>query len=93
MTSRSPLTIRMTVNDKAISARMIDSLTARDFAALLPMTSEAIPEPGVIVLGRVTAGVIALDVQGPVTVQFQLPGQDRAEYPQSNSQNLSGPKP
>lgn len=113
--------IRLTVNEKSITARLVDSTTARDFASLLPLTltmndlfgrekfghlpraisnegkhthnyalgelaywppgpdvavfyrhdGEAIPAPGIIVIGRVTSGLDALSVRGAVIVRFE----------------------
>ena len=113
--------IRLTVNDKSITARLIDSPTARDFVSLLPLTltmndlfrrekfghlpraisnegkhthryalgeiaywppgpdvavfyrhdGEAIPEPGIVVIGKVLSGIDAFSVRGAMTVRFE----------------------
>jgi hypothetical protein len=114
--------LRLTVNDKNLSARVIDSPTARDFIALLPLTitmndlfkrekfgnlsrsistdgkrthiyalgdiaywppgpdvaiyydhdGERIPDPRIIVIGKVTSGLNTLDVPGAVSVIIEL---------------------
>ncbi len=114
--------IQLTVNDKRIAARLIDSPTARDFISLLPLTltmndlfkrekfghlpraisnegkhthayalgdiaywspgpdiavyyhhdGERIPDPGVIVIGRIASGLEALNVPGSVKVTMEL---------------------
>lgn len=43
-----------------------------DLAMFYRHDGESIPEPGIIVLGKVTSGLEALDVRGPVTVRFEL---------------------
>jgi hypothetical protein len=114
--------IRLKVNDKTITATMIDSKTTRDFIALLPLTlamndlfrrekyahlpktistvgarahtyevgeivywspgpdvaiyyrqdGEKIPNPGIIVIGKIDSGVEALNVTGSVKVTIEL---------------------
>jgi hypothetical protein len=114
--------IRLMVNDKTVSARVIDSPTARDFIALLPLTvtmndlfrrekfarlprpistggnhthtyalgdiaywppgpdvaiyydhdGERIPDPGIIVIGKVSSGLNALNLPGAVKVSIEL---------------------
>jgi hypothetical protein len=127
--------IQLKVNDRIVSARIIDGPTARDFIKLLPLTltmndlfkrekfgslpleisndgkhthsyalgdiaywppgpdvavfyrhdGEAIPEPGIIVLGKVTSGLEALKVRGPVTVRFEIVDKQAAESQRSSS--------
>jgi len=110
------------VGDKALTATLIDSKTAKDFVSLLPLTltmndlfgrekfghlprpistegkrthtyevgdiaywspgpdvaiyyrndGEKIPEPGIIVIGKIDSGVAALDVAGSVKVTIEL---------------------
>jgi hypothetical protein len=114
--------LRLTVNDKTLSARVIDSPTARDFIALLPLTvtmndlfkrekfghlprsistdgkrthtyalgdiaywppgpdvaiyynhdGERIPDPGIIVIGKVSSGLNTLNVPGAVSITIEL---------------------
>jgi hypothetical protein len=114
--------IRLTVNDKIITAKVIESPTARDFISLLPLTltmndlfkrekfghlpraistdgkhthtyalgdiaywspgpdiaiyyhydGERIPDPGVIVIAKIGAGLGVLDVSGAVKVTMEL---------------------
>jgi hypothetical protein len=132
--------IQLKVNDRIVSARIIDGPTARDFIELLPLTvtmndlfkrekfgslpreisndgkhvhsytlgdiaywppgpdvavfyrhdGDAIPEPGIIVLGKVTSGLEALKVRGPVTVRFDLVDKQVAESQRSTSLAISG---
>lgn len=113
--------IRLTVNGRVLTARMIDSPTAKDLIALLPLTlrmndlfkrekyghlphplsadskhthryalgdisywspgpdvaiyydhdGERIPDPGVIVIGKITAGLEAFKVPGPGEVTME----------------------
>jgi hypothetical protein len=114
--------VRITVAGKSIVATLADSVAARDFASLLPLTlamndlfrrekfaplpraiseqgkrtndyavgtigywppgpdvaifyrqdGERIPDPGLIVLGRVKAGIEALDVPGAIEATIEL---------------------
>jgi hypothetical protein len=114
--------IRLTVNDKTITAKVIESPTARDFISLLPLTltmndlfkrekfghlprtistdskhahtyalgdiaywspgpdiaiyyhydGERIPDPGVVVIAKIGAGLDVLDVSGAVKVTMEL---------------------
>ena len=114
--------IQLTANGRTLTARMIDSPTARDFVTLLPLTltmsdlfnrekfghlqraiyqegkrthryslgdiaywspgpdvaifyrhdGERIPDPGVIVLGKIGSAVEALNVSGSVKVTMEL---------------------
>jgi hypothetical protein len=64
-----------------------------DIAVFYRHDGETIPEPGLIVLGKVTAGLHAFDVPGAVVVHFELLDQDRADDPPPISQNLSGAQP
>jgi len=114
--------IRLRVNDKIITATMIDSKTTRDFISLLPLTlamndlfrrekyahlpkaistegarahtyevgeiaywppgpdvaiyyrqdGERIPNPGIIVIGKIDSGVESLNVAGSVKVTIEL---------------------
>ena len=114
--------IRLSVNDKTLIAKLVDSATTRDFVELLPLTipmndlfrrekfghlpraissdgkhtrsyalgniaywppgpdiavfyrhdGELIPDPGIIVIGKVSAGLEALDVRGSVKVTFAV---------------------
>jgi hypothetical protein len=114
--------IRIKVEDKVVTATLIDSETTRDFISLLPLTltmndlfrrekfahlpraistggkrahtyevgdvaywppgpdvaifyrhdSQEIPEPGIIVIGRIDSGVEALNVPGSVKVTVEL---------------------
>lgn len=114
--------IRLKVNDKIITATMIDSKTARDFISLLPLTltmndlfhrekfghlpkaistagvrahtyevgeivywspgpdvaifyrhdGQKIPDPGIIVIGKIDSGVESLNVAGSVKVTIEL---------------------
>src|SRR5213596_203974 len=114
-TNRTPaMKIRLSVNNKVLTATLADNKTARDFISLLPLTltmndlfgrakyarlpraisqegkrthtyqigdlaywspshdvgvyyrpdGEKIPEPGIIVIGKIDSGVEALNVQG-----------------------------
>jgi hypothetical protein len=126
-TNASPLKaqsmkIRLKVEDKVMTATLIDSKTTRDFVSLLPLTmtmndlfqrekfahlprpiseegkrthtyevgqviywspardvaiyyrndGEKIPNPGIIVIGKIESGVAALDVPGSVKVTIEL---------------------
>jgi len=122
-TNRTPaMKIRLSVNDKVLTATLADNKTARDFISLLPLTltmndlfgrekyarlpraisqegkrtrtyqigdlaywspshdvavyyrqdDEKIPEPGIIVFGKIDSGVAALDVAGSVKVTIEL---------------------
>ena len=114
--------IRLTVNGKILTARVIDSPTAKDFIGLLPLTltmndlfkrekfghlpraisedgkhahtyalgdisywspgpdvaiyyhhdGERIPDPGVIVIGKIASGLEAFNVPGSVKVTMEL---------------------
>ncbi|MDD2366696.1 MAG: cyclophilin-like fold protein [Desulfuromonadaceae bacterium] len=116
------MNIRLRVNDKIITATMIDSKTTREFISLLPLTlnmndllsrekyahlpkaistagkrsftyavgdivywspgpdvaiyyrqdGERIPNPGIIVIGKIDSGVESLNVAGPVKVTIEL---------------------
>ena len=122
-TNRTPaMKIRLSVNNKVLTATLADNKTARDFISLLPLTltmndlfgrekyarlpraisqegkrthtypnwrpaywspshdvavyyrqdDEKIPEPGIIVFGKIDSGVAALDVAGSVKVTIEL---------------------
>ena len=125
-TKASPLKpsmkIRLKIEDKVLTATLIDSKITRDFVSLLPLTlkmndlfrreqfvhlpraiseegkrthtyeigqvvywspgpdvaiyyrndGEKIPNPGIIVIGKVDSGVTALDVAGSVKVAIEL---------------------
>jgi len=122
-TNRTPaMKIRLSVNNKVLTATLADNKTARDFISLLPLTltmndlfgrekyarlpraisqegkrthtyengdlaywspshdvavyyrqdGEKIPEPGIIVIGKIDSGVAALDVAGSVKVTIEL---------------------
>jgi hypothetical protein len=64
-----------------------------DLAVFYRHDGEAIPEPGIIVLGKVTSGLESLDVPGPVTVRFEVLDKSTAEHPRPTSLNLSGELP
>ena len=64
-----------------------------DLAVFYRHDGEAIPEPGIIVLGKVTSGLDAFDVPGLVTARFELLDKATAEHPRSTSFNLSGELP
>jgi hypothetical protein len=126
MISSLPTTLHLTVNGNAVTARLIDSPTARDFIRLLPLTlpmndlfnrekfghlpralantgksvhryavgeiaywppgpdiavfyrhdGESIPDPGVIVIGKVNSGIEAFGLRGAATVRFELSDHD-----------------
>jgi hypothetical protein len=117
----NPMKIRLTVNDKALTATLTDSEAIRDFITLLPLTltmndlfrrdkfahlpraiskegkrtrtyevgdiaywsagpdvaifnrhdGQRIPNPGIIVMGKLDSGAEALDVPGSVRLRFQ----------------------
>ncbi len=119
--------IRLSVNDKVLTATLADNKTARDFISLLPLTltmndlfgrekyarlpraisqegkrtrtyqigdlaywspshdvavyyrqdGEKIPEPGIIVIGKIDSVVAALDVAGSVKVTIELHDEGR----------------
>jgi quercetin dioxygenase-like cupin family protein len=121
--------ITLRVNDKILTATLIDSPTARDFASLLPLTltmkdlfdrekyarlpreisdrgerrttyevgqlvywspgpdvaiyyrqdGERIPEPGVIVIGKIDAGIDELLLKGPAKVRMELATDNQVE--------------
>ena len=122
-TNRTPaMKIRLSVNNKVLTATLADNKNARDFISLLPLTltmndlfgrekyarlpraisqegkrthtyqigdlaywspshdvavyyrqdGEKIPEPGIIVIGKIDSGVAALDVAGSVKVTIEL---------------------
>ncbi len=122
-TSRTPaMKIRLSVNNKVLTATLADNKTARDFISLLPLTltmndlfgrekyarlpraisqegkrthtyeigdiaywspgpevaiyyrqdGDKIPEPGIIVIGKMDSGVEALNVPGYVKVTIEL---------------------
>ncbi len=122
-TNRTPaMKIRLSVNNKVLTATLADNKTARDFISLLPLTltmndlfgrekyarlpraisqegkrthtyqigdlaywspshdvavyyrqdGDKIPEPGIIVIGKIDSGVAALDVAGSVKVTIEL---------------------
>jgi hypothetical protein len=56
-----------------------------DVAVFYRHDGEAIPEPGIIVLGKVTSGLEALKVRGPVTVRFEIVDKQAAESQRSSS--------
>lgn len=114
--------LRLTANGRTFTARLIDSVTTRDFVSLLPLTltmsdlfnrekfgqlpraisqegkhthayslgdiaywspgpdvaiyyqhdGERIPDPGVIVIGKIGSDVAALNVRGSVKVTMEL---------------------
>jgi hypothetical protein len=114
--------IRLKIEDKILTATLIESKTSRDFVSLLPLTltmndlfrrekfahlpraiseegkrihtyevgqvvywspgpdvaifyrhgGEKIPNPGIIVIGKIDSGVAALDVAGSVKVTIEL---------------------
>jgi hypothetical protein len=64
-----------------------------DLAVFYRHDGEAIPEPGIIVMGKVTSGLESFDVPGPLTVHFARLDQSTAEHPQSTSLNLPGELP
>lgn len=114
--------IQIHVGDRALTAKLFDNETARDFASLLPLTlnmkdlfrrekfghlpkaiseggnrmytyevgqliywsagpdlavfyrhdGQRIPDPGLIVIGKINSGIEALNVPGSVTVSFEL---------------------
>ena len=114
--------IRVRIGDNALTATLIDSKTARDFVALLPLTltmndlfgrekfahlpraistegkrthiyqlgdiaywspgpdvaiyyqhdGEKIPDPGIIVIGKLDSGVDAFNVPGAVEIKIEL---------------------
>jgi hypothetical protein len=118
----SAVKIKLTIDNKILTATLADNATARDFASLLPLTltmndlfrrekfghlpraildkgkrthtyqigdlaywspshdvavyyrqdGEKIPEPGIIVIGKIDSGVAALDVAGSVKVTMEL---------------------
>jgi hypothetical protein len=61
-----------------------------DVAVFYRHDGEAIPEPGIIVLGKVTSGLEALKVRGPVTVRFEIVDKQAAESERSASLAISG---
>ena len=122
-TNRTPaMKIRLSVNNKVLTATLADNKTARDFISLLPLTltmndlfgrekyarlpraisqegkrthtyeigdiaywspgpdvaiyyrqdGDKIPEPGIIVIGKIDSGVEALNVAGSVKVTIEL---------------------
>ena len=118
----SAVKIKLTIDNKILTATLADNATARDFASLLPLTltindlfrrekfghlpraisdkgkrthtyqigvlaywspshdvavyyrqdGEKIPEPGIIVIGKIDSGVAAFDVAGSVKVTIEL---------------------
>jgi len=131
--------IRLTIGEKALTAKLSNSATARDFASLLPLTlkmndlfqrekyahlpralsnggthtqtyalgdiaywspgpdvavfyrhdGEVIPDPGIIVLGRVASGLETLKGRDALKVKFELiePAEaGEAPRPQSRSE-------
>ena len=118
----SVVKIKLTIDNKILTATLADNATARDFASLLPLTltmndlfrrekfghlsraisdkgkrthtyqigdlaywspshdvavyyrqdGEKIPEPGIIVIGKIDSGVAAFDVAGSVKVTIEL---------------------
>jgi len=118
----SAVKIKLTIDNKILTATLADNATARDFASLLPLTltmndlfrrekfghlsraisdkgkrthtyqigdlaywspshdvavyyrqdGEKIPEPGIIVIGKIDSGVEALNVAGSVKVTMEL---------------------
>src|SRR5437867_12801163 len=122
---KSGMKIRLKIEDKVLTATLIDSKTTRDFVSLLPLTlkmndlfrrekfahlpravseegkrthtyevgqvvywspgpdvaifyrndGEKIPNPGIIVIGKVDSGVEVLDVVGSVKVAVELVGE------------------
>src|SRR5216117_4143956 len=119
---KSGMKIRLKIEDKVLTATLIDSKTTRDFVSLLPLTlkmndlfrrekfghlpraiseegkrthtyeigqvvywspgpdvaifyrndGEKIPNPGIIVIGKLDSGVAALDVTGSLKVTIEL---------------------
>jgi hypothetical protein len=47
-----------------------------DFAVFYRHDGESIPDPGVIVIGRVTSGIEAFGARGAATVRFELSDHD-----------------
>jgi len=128
-TNASPLKpsmkIRLKIEDKVLTATLVDSKTTRDFVSLLPLTltmndlfrrekfahlpraiseegkrthtyevgqvvywspgpdvaifyrndGAKIPNPGIIIIGKIDSGVAALDVAGSVKVTIELQGE------------------
>ena len=118
----SAVKIKLTIDNKILTATLADNATARDFASLLPLTltindlfrrekfghlsraisdkgkrthtyqigvlaywspshdvavyyrqdGEKIPEPGIIVIGKIDSGVAALDVASSVKITIKL---------------------
>ena len=118
----SAVKIKLTIDNKILTATLADNATARDFASLLPLTltmndlfrrekfshlpraisdkgkrmhtyqigdlaywspshevavyyrqdGEKVPEPGIIVIGKIDSGVAVLDVAGSVKVTIEL---------------------
>src|SRR6266516_4136227 len=118
----SAVKIKLTIDNKILTATLADNATARDFASLLPLTltmndlsrrekfshlpraisdkgkrthtyqigdlaywspsndiavyyredGEKIPEPGIIVIGKIDSGVEALNIAGSVEVTMEL---------------------
>ena len=122
---KATMKIRLKIEDKVLTATLVDSKTTRDFVSLLPLTltmndlfrrekfahlpraiseegkrthtyevgqvvywspgpdvaifyrndGEKIPNPGIIVIGKVDSGVEVLDVVGSVKVAVELVGE------------------
>ena len=118
----SAVKIKLTIDNKILTATLADNATARDFASLLPLTltmndlfrrekfghlpratsdqgkrthtyeigdiaywspgpdvaiyyhhdGEQIPDPGIIVIGKIDSGVAPLNVRGSVKVAMEL---------------------
>ena len=118
----SAVKIKLTIDNKTLTATLADNRTARDFASLLPLTltmndlfgrekfghlpraisdkgkrthtyeigdiaywspgpdvaiyyhhdGEQIPDPGIIVIGKIDSGVAPLNVRGSVKVAMEL---------------------
>jgi hypothetical protein len=61
-----------------------------DVAVFYRHDGEAIPEPGIVVLGKVTSGIEALKVRGPVTARFEIVDKQSAESRRLASLEISG---
>lgn len=64
-----------------------------DIAVFYRHDGEAIPEPGIIVLGKVTSGLEAFHVPGSLTVRLELVDASAAGSDQSTSAKASGDHP
>jgi hypothetical protein len=61
-----------------------------DVALFYRHDGEAIPDPGIIKIGRVTSDIDALNVRGPVTVRFELLDQGVSDTQLSITPKLLG---